>query len=357
MLPLPKFQSYKTVKMADHQEHTHADAHPPILEDVNQDNINSACDHPVPPLPPNLAFSLSQLSTLTLSMGSQWTTTRMSSHHIATFLSSMPNLEHLVLRDMITRSSTRCTPQRTVRLPHLRSLHLFDGDQGITSLLHHLAITPNVKLDIEIVSLANIYALVDVFSNIRRILRGNNHHTYQTLESLGIVATPQGLVVKCYYDLVGFCSMQSPDSEAPIRISLEPVSNQAWTQATFAAIFGVLPLSSIKALVLGDLTLDNLTDPVLRIFLQCLTGLKYIRLVETQFDAPLETLTWGTMVLIELEEEPGLPILSYLLERTIGDLVYCEKLWRVLENCEDSGCGIWDVYIEQVRLHEDVNAV
>ncbi|KAK7688619.1 hypothetical protein QCA50_008157 [Cerrena zonata] len=348
MLPLPEFQSYKTVKMADHQEHAHTSVYHPILEDVDRDDINAACDHPVPPLPPYLAFSLSQLSMLTLSLGSQWTTTRMSSHHIATFLSSMPNLEHLVLRDMIICSSSRCTPQRTVRLPHLRSLNLLDSDQGITSLLHHLAITPNVKLDIEIVSLANIYALVDVFSNIHQILRGDNHRTYQTLESLSIVATPQGLVVKCCYDLVGFCSTQSPDSEAPIRIALKLADDRKWTEATFAAIFGVLPLSSVKALVLGDLILDNLTDPVLRIFLQCLTGLKYIRLVETKFDAPLETLTWGTMILIELEEEPGLPILSYLLGRTIGDLVYCEKLWRVLENCEDSGRGIWDVYTEQV---------
>ncbi|KAK7688627.1 hypothetical protein QCA50_008165 [Cerrena zonata] len=340
--------------MPDPQEHTHTDAHPPILEDLDQDDPNSACDHPVPPLPPNLVFSLSQLSTLTLSGGSQGTTTQMDSHHIAVFLASMPNLENLTLRNIITRSSSKCTPRRTVRLPRLQSLHLLDDDQGITSLLNHLAITPNVKLDIEIVELATVVVLVDLFYNIRRMLCGSNQYPNQTLESLSIATAPQGLVVKCYFDLRGFANVQSPDSEAPIRIALKPAHNRAWTAATFAAIFSILSLSSVKALMLGDLVLDNLTDPVLRIFLRCLTGLKYIRLVETKFDAPLKMSSWGTMVLVELGEEPGLSVLSHLLERTISNLVYCGKLWRVLASCK----GVAHIGVEQVLSEdEDLGAV
>ncbi|KAK7689788.1 hypothetical protein QCA50_006427 [Cerrena zonata] len=194
--------------MADPQTHAHTNAHHPILEDVDWDDVDAACDHPVPPLPPDLAFSLSHLSTLRLSLGSQGATTPMDDHHIAAFLACMPNLEKLTLRNMISRSSSKCILRRTVHLPRLRILNLLDGDQEITSLLHHLHITPKVKLDIEIVSLTNVHFLVDVFSKIRRILRGSNDNTQQTLKSLTMVATLQGLVVKGHFDLREFCSMR-----------------------------------------------------------------------------------------------------------------------------------------------------
>ncbi|KAK7689786.1 hypothetical protein QCA50_006425 [Cerrena zonata] len=123
--------------------------------------------------------------------------------------------------------------------------------------------------------------------------------------------------------------MRSPDSEAPIRIALKSVDNREWTEATFAAIFCVFSTPSVRTLILGDLVLNSLSDPVLRVFLQCLSGLKVIFLIETKFNAPPEASYWGAMVFVEPREELGLPVpLSWFLSLTLIPIDFTNRRLR-----------------------------
>lgn len=256
------------------------------------DDPEGHADHPAFPL--GLGFLISQLSTLVLSLGSHGINTRMDPQLIVSFLALTHNLENLSLHNMITAFPPGTPTNNCVYLPRLQSFSLSDGARETASILHHIVIPSDTKLDIKMISLPSPEVLVNVFYFVGRMLRGGFISMRQTVEALSLQPTDGGLMIKIYVDMPALQDIRDPELAASVRLSFPvPDQNRPWTNGLFLAVATDLDISSVKLLLMGDLAIKDLADAALTSFLSCMPMAKTICCAKTM---PLGTLRWDSVI-------------------------------------------------------------
>ncbi|KAK7688629.1 hypothetical protein QCA50_008167 [Cerrena zonata] len=342
-----------TDHLEDHESIIHTDTNTNYSTTSNRLSSNGGdpeehTDHPAFPL--GLRVSISQLSTLVLSLGSNGTNTRVDPQRIVSFLAQCHNLENLSLRNVITAPPFGIPSYNRVYLFRLRSLCVSDGARETASILHHLVIPSDAKVDINMITLPDLEALFDMFYFVGRTLRSGFISMRQIVEALSLQPTIGGMVVKAYVDIPGLQDICDPESAASVRLSF-PVAdqNRSWMNGLFLAITTDLHISSIKLLLMGDLAVEYLADAALASFLNCMPMMERICLVETKLDVPVDMSHWEAVITLGSGKQPELADIYHELVRTVNAEVYFRSLWRLLISCEVSGLGVCDVRVERIR--------